>query len=275
MRDFPALSPVDAAPPSLLDGHLWLQEWVSSGLLRVQLRDSGLLRFGDDRRVFDADGVPPGYRYAVRHVREHFDRDALRAALDDVESAVFYGVAPRQRALDYDCPRVPGSLGFDVYHAADDRFLPPDAVDALYDRLGLAPLPAVAKEVRGAGFDPADYEIPASQFRDGQAAGVLVRNKTGDRCRLRADTLDSPDSVPFDADPTDLAARLVTEQRVERAREAATGDPAAVEEVVARVLELLAREEHARVFADDAGVDVAAFESAAADRARRLLDDRR
>ncbi|NIB99596.1 RNA ligase family protein [Halobacterium sp. R2-5] len=274
MREFPPLPAVSDAAPSLLDGHLWLQEWVNGGLLRVQLRDSGLLRFGDGERVFVADDVPPGYRYAVRCVRERFDRDPLRAALDDVESAVFYGVATRQDPLDYDWSELPGFLGFDVYHAEDDSFLPPDAVEQLYERLGLAPLPAVAKEVRGVDFDPAAYDIPDSAYRDGSAAGVLVRNKTGDRAVLRADSLDSPDPVAFDTDPTDLAERLVTEARVERASDAAAGDPPAIDEVVDRVLELLAREEYARVFADDAGVDVEAFQAAAADRTRRLLDGR-
>ncbi|GAA0272660.1 hypothetical protein [Halobacterium noricense] len=273
MHAFPPLPTVADAPPSLFDGHLWIQEWVCGGPLRVQLRKSGLLRFGDADRVFDPDDVPPGYRHAVRHVRERFDRDALRAALDDVESAVFYGTATRQQPLDYEWATLPGFLGFDAYHAGDDRFLPPDATETLYDRLGLTPLPAVAKEVRGTDFDPADYPLPESSWRDGSAAGVLVRNKTGDRAVRHADSLEPPEPVAFDADPTDLAERFVTDARVERAREAAAGDPAAgIDEVVDRVLELLAREEHARLYGDDAPIDVEAFESAAADRARRLLD---
>jgi len=268
MRAFPPLPTVADAPPSLFDGHLWIQEWVCGGLLRVQLRESGLLRFGDTERVFDGD-VPRGYRHAVRHVRERFDRDALRGALDDVEAAVFYGVATRQQPLDYDWASLPPFLGFDAFDAGGDAFLPPDAVAALYERLGLTALPAIQKELRGADFDPDDYATPASAWRDGPAAGVLVRNKTGDRAVLHADGLDAPEPVAFDADPSALAERFVTEERVDRARDAA--DPADVDAVVDRVLELLAREEYARLYADDAPVDVAAFESAAAARARALL----
>ncbi|MGB9965527.1 hypothetical protein [Halobacterium hubeiense] len=270
MRSFPPLPDAAEAPPSLSDGHLWVQEWVCGGPLRVQLRESGLLRFGDADRVFDGD-VPPGYRHAVRHIRERFDRDALRGALDNVESAVFYGTATRQQPLDYDWPTLPGFLGFDVYHAADDKSLPPDAVEALFDRLGLTPLPAVEKELRGADVNLEEYAVPGSAWRDGPAAGVLVRNKTGDRAVRRADALDAPEAVAYDADPADLASRFVTEARVERAREAA-GNTGGVDDVVERVLEFLAREEYARLYADDAPVDVDAFESAAADRARRLLD---
>lgn len=269
MRAFPPLPTVADAPPSLLDGHLWIQEWVCGGPLRVQLRESGLLRFGDADRIFDHDDVPRGYRHAVRHVRERFDRDALRAALEDVESAVFYGTATRQQPLDYDWAAIPGFLGFDVYHAGEDRFLPPDAVETLYDRLGLTPLPAVTKEVRGADFNPDDYAVPESLWRDGPAAGVLVRNKTGDHALLHAESTEPPESVAFDADPADLATQFVTAARVNRAREAATSG--GIDETVERVLDLLAREEYARLYSDDAPVDVDAFEAAAGDRTRRLL----
>ncbi|MFB6268980.1 MAG: hypothetical protein ABEH83_03490, partial [Halobacterium sp.] len=187
MRAFPPLPDVAEAPPSLLDGHLWLQEYVAGGALRFQLRESGLLVFGDADREFENVDPPLGYREAVRHVRERFDRDALRAALDDVEAATFYGVATRNEGETYDWDALPPFLGFDVHDATDDRFLPPDAVEQLYERLGLAPLNAVVKERRGADFDPSDYEVPESAWRDGPAAGVLVRNKTGDRAKLLAD----------------------------------------------------------------------------------------
>jgi hypothetical protein len=271
MRAFPPLPDVSDAPPSLLDDHLWLQEWVTGGPLRVQLADSGLLRFGDADRVFDAADAPLGYRCAVRHVRERFDREALRAAVDDVESVVCYGVATRREPLEYDWAALPPFLGFDVHHAGDG-FLPPDAVDVLYDRLGLAPLNAVRKEFRGADFHPGRYEVPASAWRDGPAAGVLVRNKTGDRATLLGPAADTA-VEPFDADPDALAERLVTDARVERARQAVVDGPAGVvDEVVERVLEAVAREEYARLLADGATVDVPAFRSAAAARARRLLD---
>jgi hypothetical protein len=269
MRAFPQIPDVADAPAGLLDGHLWLQEWVEGAPLRVQLASSGLLVFGDDERVFDEP--PLGYRCAVRYVRDQFDRAVLRAALDDVESAVFYGVATRKRTLDYDWARLPPFLGFDVYDAGEDRFLPPDAVDRLYDRLGLASLNAVQKELRGADFDPDSYDRPESAWRDGRAAGVLVRNKTGDRAKLSAAPAERRTVTPFEGDPADIATELVTAGRVERASEHVTsgGSDALAE----RVLELAAREEYARLLGPAASVDLEALRSAVGERTRRILND--
>lgn len=268
MQSFPAIPGVDDAPASLFDGgHLWLQEWVDGGLLRFQLQDGGLLRFGDDDRVFDPGAVPVGYRCAVRHVREAFDRDGLRDAVDDPESVVFFGVASRYERATYDWSEMPAFLGFDVWNGADDEFLPPDAVERTFDRLGLTPLKAVTKEVRATDFDPGNYEVPASNWRDGPAAGVLVRNKTGDRARIDGPVLGDPPEA-FEGDVEDAVKAYATRDRIEAARSAVGRD---VDQVTDRVVETVAREEYTRLFGDDGSVDPAAFRSAVAERASRLL----
>lgn len=268
MRAFPQVPDVADAPASLLDGHLWLQEYVAGGGLRFQLQESGLLVFGDEDRVFD-DGPPLGYREAVRHVRANFDRDVLRAALDDVEDAVFYGVATRNEGVAYDWEGLPPFLGFDVYDGRDDQFLPPDAVERLTGELGLTALNAVQKEVRGADFDPANYDLPPSAWYDGAVVGVFVRNKTGDRARLLGPTGEQR-AVDHPEDATTLAEQLVTARRVERARESVTtGGVAAITD---RVVEIVAREAYANLLGETATVDVDAVASAVAEQARRRLD---
>jgi hypothetical protein len=269
MRAFPPLPDVADAPSSLLDGHLWLQEYVAGGGLRFQLQESGLLVFGDEDRVFD-DEVPLGYRAAVRHVREHFDREALRAAIEDVEAVTFSGVATRDEGVTYDWDDLPAFLGFDVHDGRDDDCLPPDAVERLYDELGLAPLNAVQKEVRGADFDPATYDTPDSAWRDGRAAGVFVRNKTGDRAKLLAATDDATPPQPT-RETSELADALVTDRRVARARDSVT--TGGTDAVAERVLEIVAREAYATILGDDASVDRDDFESAVGERTRRRLDD--
>lgn len=267
MRGFPPLPDVDEAPSSLLDGHLWLQEWVEGGPLRVQLQSSGMLVFGDDERVFK--DVPLGYQHAVRHVRERFERDVLRSALDDVESAVFYGIATHNESLEYDWMDLPPFLGFDVYDRREDRFLPPDSVERLFGRLGLDPLNAVQKELRGSDFDAATYDLPESAWRDGRAAGVLVRNKTGDRAVVSASPNDQSPPEPFTDPPSEIAEAVVTDQRFERARDSVTtGGSDAVAE---RLLEIVAREEYARLLGPDATVDVDSLRSAIAEQTRRRL----
>lgn len=267
MRDFPPLPDAADAPESLFDGgHLWVQEWVPGGLLRFRLQSSGLLEFGDGRLAF-GDDIPLGYRHAASHVRASFDRERLRAALDDVSDAVFFGVATRHEGLDYDWDRTPSFLGVDVW-TADSGFRPPDAAEALFEELGLAPVTAVAKELRADSFDPASYAFPESAWRDGEAAGVLVRNKTGDRGTLVRDW-ERP--APYRGDEAAFAEESVTEARIESAvaHLERRGDPATVDAVADRVVAVVAREAFARAFDDN--LAEAAFRSAVAERVSRAL----
>ncbi|MFC3476578.1 hypothetical protein [Halobacterium litoreum] len=265
MQAFPALPDVESAPVGLFNaGHLWVQEWVAGGPLRFQLGGDGLLRFGDGERVFPPGEIPVGYRAAAREVRERLDRGALRDALDDTETATFFGVAPRFEGVDYDWARTPAFLGFDARVEGD--FLPPDAVERTFERLGLTPLNAVAKEVRATDFDPGSYDAPVSAWRDGPAAGVLVRNKTGDRAVRRFDT--AVEVAPFEGDAEAAAAEFATRERIEAAADEVGSD---VDAVAERVVETLARERYAVLFGDDAGVDPAAFQSAVAKRASRVV----
>ncbi|NEU58799.1 RNA ligase family protein [Halorussus sp. MSC15.2] len=296
MKQFPAVPRADDAPSDLLDsGHLWIQERVDGAHLRFRLRESGLIEFGDRRRTYDAHEIPLGYRRAVRHVRESFDREALRATRDDPSSVVFFGEATVRRAIDYDWDRTPPFLGFDVWDAAerdsagnrsgsddaDGRFLPPDAVERAYDRLGLDAVNAFEKEVRAADFDPDSYEVPDSAWYDGPAAGVVVRNKTGQRAviphpdvRGSDDGPSADDPSPTEASADELAAAYATDQRIQSVvgELEASERPVTFDAVFDRLVEDIAREEYADLFDGDRSVDASAFRSAVAARTQARLD---
>jgi hypothetical protein len=266
MQSFPRIPDVAAAPPSLFDGgHLWVQEWVVGAPLRFQLAESGLLRFGDDERTFDSGSVPVGYRGAVEQVRTNFDRERFRAAVEDVESVTFFGVATRFEGVTYDWERLPAFLGVFVWDEDREEYLPPDAVAQLFDRLGLEPVNAVEKEVRASDFDPGADAPPPSAWRDGPAAGVLVQNKTGDWAKLVAA---DPEITEFDGGAADAASEFAPAERLERTA-AELGDSADIDAVVDAVVADVAREEYARVF--DGNVAPGAFRSAVAERAGRVL----
>ena len=129
MKRYPPVPHVDSAPEGLFEsGHLWVQELIDGAQLRFRLRTSGRLEFGDSRRRF-GDDPPEPYRHAVRHVRETLDREALRSAVDDVETVVFVGEATHRRTIDYEFGRMPSVLGLDVWDADRGAFLPPDGVE--------------------------------------------------------------------------------------------------------------------------------------------------
>lgn len=276
MKRYPPISRLEAAPDGLLDsGHLWLTELIDGAHLRVQLRDSGLLRFGDRNRVYDeADEIPVSYRHAVRYVRERVDREALRAAVDDVESVVLFGEATHFHAIEYDWDRLPPFLGFDVYSDESESFRPPDAAAKIFERLGLASVNALEQEVNTRDFDPGSYDLPASAWYDGPAAGVVIRNKTGGRAKLlHAEYLSAADPNPFEASEEELADRYATGHRFDRlARDLETrGQAVSFEALYERAFESIVRETHGRLFAGGSSIDISALRSAVAERTGEFL----
>lgn len=254
-------------------GHLWLQEYVLGAPLRFSVASSGLIRFGDTERSFEA--VPLPYRFATRYVRECLDLDALLAAAEDPASVTFFGIATRQAAVEYDWDRLPPFLGTDVWSGDRGTYLPPDAVERAWDTLGLVPLNAFEKEVPARHFDPATYAVPASNWYDGPAAGVVIRNKTGDRALLANPACPLETPAPLDGPARDVVERVLTDERIEGAVGAAAtsdGSTPPFEDVYERVLEEVVRREYARLYSDGSlVVDRKDFRSAAAELVQRYL----
>jgi hypothetical protein len=278
MKDFPPVPRLADAPEGLFEaGHLWIVEKVDGAPLRFQLRRSGRIRFGDrDRAYEDPEAMPEPYAHAVRHVRTNLDRGTLREAVDDVEAFVFFGEAMHRHAIDYDWDRTPSFLGFDVWSAEAGRFRPPDAVEGIFERLGLRAVNVFERELRARDFDPDAYAVPESAWYDGPAEGVVLRDKRGNRAQLLgpdAGTVD--EETPAETSAPELAAAYATRRRFERlaAGLEAQGRPVTFQPLYERVLEGIVREAHARLYRDD--VDASEFRSAVAARTREFLEDGR
>lgn len=275
MKAYPPIPDVEDAPEELLEsGHLWIQEKLDGAGFRFSLLESGVVRFGDSERVFDGDAVPPAFRHAVRHVRERLDREALGAAVADVESVVFFGEAMHKHAVDYDWRRTPSFLGFDVWDGERGRFLPPDATERTYERLGLDAVNTFQREVRAVDFDPVAYEIPDSAWYDGPAAGVVLRSKTGERAKIENPELPEPDeSGAVDATGEEVAEQAVTGGLLDEiaAGLAEEGRSVTVDALYDRVIEEVLRAEHDRLVCTD--VDQRAFRSTVAALVRAYVDE--
>lgn len=277
MRTCPSVPAVADAPESLFErGHLWIQEAVDGARFRFQMQDSGLLVFGDRDRVYRRTEPPLPYRHAVRHVRDQLDRDALRTAAEAVESIVFCGVATHKHVVDYDWDRTPSFLGTDVWSAHREAFLPVDAVEQSYSRLGLTPLNTFSKEVRAVDFDPESYETPTSAWYDGPAAGSLVRNKSGIRAELPNPRVSTATPDPIVRDAEEFAAEVVTSDRVAATAAAldAEDERVTVESVSERVVETVVRAHASQLYHGESEVDMDAFRSAVLSLTQRYLDRR-
>ena len=276
MHDVPPTPPIEDAPPALLEsGHLWLQEAVDGCPVRFQLAETGAILVGDDERLFEVEEAPLHYRRAVRHLEMTLDRDALREAVPAVTAITFYGVATCRRRIVYDWNRLPPVLGTDVWSATEESFLPPDTVEQVFQRLGLDPLPAIAKEIRAVDFDPESYEIPDSEWADEPAAGVVVRNKRGGRALIeRTEPPLGDDGGRFERSATELLDEQLTPALLDRLagdleRE---GWPVTSETLYERALEAAARRLGPAPF-EDGVVEPAALREAVAGRTSRYLAD--
>ncbi|NGM68547.1 RNA ligase family protein [Natronolimnobius sp. AArcel1] len=279
MKEYPTIPSVEAAPDGLVDdGHLWLLEKIDGVHLRFQLQQSGLIRFGDRHSVYDdADDVPDPSQHAVRYVREHLDREALRNAVDDVEDVVFFGEVTSYQTIDYEWDRIPSFLGFDIWSADTETFRPPDAVHAIFDGIGLESVTVFERERRARDFDPESYTIPQSEWNDGPAEGVVIRDKRGQRAKLlHPDAGDADTPTPVDAPAEKLAAQYATRERLERLATQLedNGRPVTFETHYERVLEDILREAHGRLSHGESTLEMSEFRAEVGALTRAFLDDR-
>lgn len=278
MKQFLAPPSVADAPDDLLSGHLWVLELIDGRPLRFQLQESGLLRVGDAETIYtDPDTVPLPLRRAVRHLRDSLDRDALRAAVDDVESVVFFGVATTYESVPYELDSMPAFLGTDVWSADAEAFRPPDAADGIFERLGLEPVNPFAREAHARDFTLDTYESPQSAWYDGPAAGVVLRNKQGHRGTVRNDEIETIDRGPTaettgEVTAAGLAETYATADAITSVATElnTTATPATVDAVTKRLLETIGRERPEQV-TGSSGVDTAALRSAIASRVQQTL----
>lgn len=277
MKELPTIPRVGDATDDLLEGHLWLLEKIDGAPIRFQLQESGLIRFGDRTRVYDDPAaVPEPSQHAVRHVQSTLDRRALRHAVDDVESLVFFGEATHRHTIEYDWDRIPSVLGFDVWSAEKDGFYPVDTVEQIFDRLGLESVNVFERERRARDFDPDSYSIPESAWYDGPAEGVVVRNKRGQRAKLLNPSVrDAGPRAPLDGSASEVATAYATQQRFERIASTLTAQdlPITFETLFERVLEDIVRQNHDRLYHAGTMIDMQAFRSEVGALTNQFLEE--
>jgi len=257
-------------------GHVWVQELPTGGEFRFQVAASGFVTVATTEQSFDTVvAVPPQCRRAAELINERLDREALEAATDDPSDVTFCGIVTRAAGVEYDWDSVPPFVGVDVWSGQQGQFLSPDAATAVFDRLGVPTLPAIDKELAAAHADFARYAdesgFPQSAWRDGQAAGVLIRDKSGTRGVAWSHRHShEPPSEPQSAE--EVAAEYATKRRIERTIAAlrAGDQPVSVDAIRDRLIADVARESYAALFSDGEFVaSLSAFQSAVGERVQQ------
>lgn len=259
-------------------GHLWIQELFTGEPLRFEVLPSGLVRFGDKVRAFDANEEPLKYHRGAEHVRENIDLGVLRESLDNTGSVVFFGTATLYEGIGYSWSELPPFVGVDVWSEEKETYLPPDAATRAYESLGLSALPALNREADARYTDLGGYvsgDLPESEFHNGPVAGVLVRNKSGDRAESRRTAIeDEPEDV-FNMTPGELAEIYVTDDDIDETVELLGGrNEATIEAVIERVLADTVRENYSALYSGgELIVPEKSLRSEVAERIRRRLGD--
>jgi hypothetical protein len=279
VRDLPTVPSLGDAPPDHLQGHVWVHEWLDGVAIRFSVAPAGYLQFGGPERVFDE--VPPELGYAGRFVERAFDLGGFLDTVDEPARYTFVGVATHHRSVDYDWDRLPPVLGTAIWDEAEERWLPPDRVQQVFDRLGPPPVTVVERERSVAQRPLARYDLPASAWYDGPAAGVTFVDKRGHRARsVDPDLPDEPPTVHVDTgDASVLADRFVTDDLMAtRAAALRDGDePVAFDPLFEAVLDRVSRGNHGALFrgvTDTGAIDLdwGRFRGGVAEQARRWLE---
>lgn len=277
MKPYPETPHLEEA--GSLTGHLWVQELPTGGRLRFQVAASGLVTFGIAGQSFDAvEAAPAPYRRAAAFVTEHFDRNAFHGAADDPEQVTFFGLATRNEGVTYDWSTLPAFVATDIGSGETGEPLAPDTASSVFRRLGLPALPAVTKEARAAHTDLGRYRqagaFPTSRWRDGDAAAVLIRDKSGGRSQAWRPGAAAATVEPATGTAAELAAEYATDSRIERTVTELRGDVGSptVGAVRDRLVADITREAYGSLYADgESVVPTREFEAALAERVQQQL----
>lgn len=167
----------------LAEGHLWIEELIDGDPLRFQMTEHGVLTFGGRANQF-TESVPLKYQHATQAIRTLIQREPLQQALSDPSQLTIMGVAVHRKSTPYNWRQTPSFLGTDVFDEHQETYLPPDRTRQVLERIGLPAVNTFEREMRAQSFESQFDSMPASDWRDGPAAGIVIRNKTGDIWRI-------------------------------------------------------------------------------------------
>lgn len=229
------------------EGQLTITEKLDGGNFRFALREED----GEEKVIFgrkrsregDENNIPDSsFKRAMEYVA---DIDNLHWRIKDIEEkyggkATFFAENMIMHSLDYEWENVPPLLGFDVYIHRDNseagipqKELVNDSphsgfikrfgiVEQLFFEIGIPTVPVI-RRVDAEDFDPENFMVPNSKYRDGQAEGVVIRNeKNGIKTKIVSDQFEEVNHRAFGKRGSDLTdterfcSAYCTNQRIKK-----------------------------------------------------------
>jgi len=156
--------------------NLVLKEKYDGANFRFTITENAQFLFGSKNVEYKIDGEPDydenidgRFKSAIEWVRENCNPENFSC------NRTYFVENMVKHSLDYNWDEVPEVIGFDVYDHEKDRYLGPKKAHKVLEDRGI-PTACIVDEVKVKDFDPSEYEIPESEYRDGKAEGVVVIN---------------------------------------------------------------------------------------------------
>jgi len=138
--------------------------------------------FGSRNVEYKKEGGKPDYsenvdgRFteAIQAVREKVNPEYVAETYGTQHTFFFENMVPH--SLDYPFEEMPQVIGFDIYNHELGIYKPVEAANEIFHDLGFKTAPVIEKK-KVEEFEPENYEIPESQFRDGKMEGVVIINE--------------------------------------------------------------------------------------------------
>jgi len=209
-------------------GTVTVLEKLDGNNFRFERTGSDDLRFGSRTTKLgtDPDGIGGQFDAVTDYLAENVDVARLAEFERERGPLVLFGENMVEHTLEYD-RETPQFLGFDVWQADRERFLPFEEAVFVFESLGIRTVPVLERHDAtvfgneyGTGAD-LDYEVPESTYRDGVAEGVVLRNdESGARAKVVAPAFRERHRSTSDEPETDterLVEQYCTDARIEKA----------------------------------------------------------
>jgi len=166
------------------EDELIIKEKLDGSNFRWTINEEGKPVFGSRRVEYKDENGEPAYKEedyekldgrfedAIQHVQEKLDGKHPEHLNNNL---TFFGEYMVKHSLDYDWEDTPTVIGFDIYDSKKEEYLDHDEAKEIFKILGIATAP-VLQRTTVEEFDPENYEIPDSNYRDGKMEGVVIIN---------------------------------------------------------------------------------------------------
>lgn len=164
-------------------GELILKEKLDGCNFRFSVNENGEFVFGSKNVIYTIDGEPDyeenvdgRFTDAIEYIREKCNPEEFD------QNKTYFGENMVKHSIDYeyDTNPPPQVIMFDVYDHEEEKYLDTEEAYELLDKHPLELAPIVDLFEDASEFDPSEYEIPDSNYRDGKMEGVVIINTDKD-----------------------------------------------------------------------------------------------